>query len=168
MWHLVQNRHVIDGANEISQRYLGRYPFQHVSLMMSESSGNSQNSSDYFGEDDSNFLRALQSMTLPGDKPQNEHTQLANHPNAIEDDCKNAETHFFPAQSGLKRRFCDAESEQEQDDAIYGASHFGQFREYMKRKRAKLQIQNHELQNQTNASERKHLGLFQGIAIHVS
>lgn len=107
-------------------------------------------------------------MTLPGDKPQNEHTQLANHPNAIEDDCKNTETHFSPVQSGLKRRFCDAESEQEQDDAIYGASHFGQFREYMKRKRAKLQIQNHELQNQTNASERKHLGLFQGIAIHVS
>lgn len=125
---------------------------------MPKSSENSQNSSDYFGEDDSNFLRALQSMTLPGDKP----------PNTIEDDRKNEETHFPPAQSGLKRRFCSVESEQEQDDAVYGASHFGQFGEYMKRKRAKLQIQNHELQNQTNASERKQSELFQGIAIHVS
>ena len=160
---MVQNGHVIYGANEISQRH----SFQHVSLMMPESSENSQNTSDYFGEDDTNFLKALQSMTLPGDKPQNEHTQLTNHPNAIEDDY-NEETHFLPAQSGLKRRFCDAELEQERDDAIYGASHFGQFGEYIKRKRAKLQIQNHELQNQTNANERKQPGLFQGIAIHVS
>jgi len=135
--------------------------------MMPESSENSQNSSDYFWEDDSNFIRALQSMTLPGDKHQNEHAQLTNHSNAIEDDCENEEMHLPPAQSGFKRHFCNIESEQEQDDAIYGASHFGQFGEYMKRKRAKLQIQNHDLQNQINTSERKHSRLFQGIAIHV-
>jgi len=134
--------------------------------MMPESLENSQSSSDYFGEDDSQFLRALQSITLPGDKPQSEQIQRADHPSAIKNDSKNEETYFLPVQSSLKRPFSDVESEK--DDAIYGASHFGQFGEYMRRKRAKLQIQNQELQNKTDSGETKHLGIFRGIAIHVS
>lgn len=46
----------------------------------------------------------------------------------------------------------------ETDEAIYGASRFGHFGEYMSRKRAKLQIQ--------NASERKS-DIFKGISVYV-
>lgn len=48
-----------------------------------------------------------------------------------------------------------------EDDEIYGASHFGQFGEYMRRKRAKLQIQNAVLA-QTEDS-----GIFRGLSIYV-
>jgi DNA repair protein REV1 len=48
-----------------------------------------------------------------------------------------------------------------EDDEVYGASHFGQFGEYMRRKRAKLQIQNAVLA-QTEDS-----GIFRGLSIYV-
>ncbi|KAF8352243.1 hypothetical protein F5887DRAFT_1277909 [Amanita rubescens] len=48
------------------------------------------------------------------------------------------------------------------DDEIYGASHFGQFGEYMRRKRAKLQIQNAVLA-QTEDS-----GIFRGLSIYIN
>ena len=48
-----------------------------------------------------------------------------------------------------------------EDDEVYGASHFGQFGEYMRRKRAKLQIQNAALA-QTEDS-----GIFRGLSIYV-
>jgi DNA repair protein REV1 len=48
-----------------------------------------------------------------------------------------------------------------EDDEIYGASHFGQFGQYMRRKRAKLQIQNAILA-QTEDS-----GIFRSLSIYV-
>ena len=52
--------------------------------------------------------------------------------------------------------------EEAADANVYGASHFGQFGEYMRRKRAKLQIQNTALaQVESNA------GVFDGLSIHV-
>lgn len=47
------------------------------------------------------------------------------------------------------------------DDEVYGVSHFGQFGEYMRRKRAKLQIQNAVLA-QTEDS-----GIFRGLSVYV-
>ena len=47
-------------------------------------------------------------------------------------------------------------------EEIYGAAHFGEFGEYMRRKRAKLQIQNTELDEGTGRSH-----IFKGISIYV-
>ncbi|KIN93458.1 hypothetical protein M404DRAFT_510086 [Pisolithus tinctorius Marx 270] len=47
---------------------------------------------------------------------------------------------------------------------IYGASHFGQWGEYMQRKRAKLQIQNTSLES---TSDEKN-DLFRGISIYIN
>ncbi|KAF8638896.1 hypothetical protein AX17_001947 [Amanita inopinata Kibby_2008] len=55
--------------------------------------------------------------------------------------------------------------EEEDDEHIYGASHFGAFGEYMQRKRAKLQIQNAALA-QSNAVENS--GIFKGLSIHIN
>lgn len=56
------------------------------------------------------------------------------------------------------------------DTKIYGASHFGDFGEYMSRKRAKLQLQNVELddENENEASrEIRQRQVFKGLAIYV-
>ncbi|KAG7442234.1 DNA repair protein [Guyanagaster necrorhizus] len=47
------------------------------------------------------------------------------------------------------------------DDAIYGPSHFGDFGEYMHRKRAKLQIQNSEFESNVGC-------IFKGLAIYIN
>ena len=49
----------------------------------------------------------------------------------------------------------------ESSSDIYGASRFGEHEEYMRRKRAKLQIQNSQLEDDSSA-------IFQGLAIYVS
>ncbi|KAJ3573313.1 hypothetical protein NP233_g2503 [Leucocoprinus birnbaumii] len=130
---------------------------------MSKSPEKSQSSSDYFGEDDSQFLQALQSTTLPGDIPQYDQGQQATSPIEIE------ESPPPPAQPGLKRGYSEVEPVPvQEDDAIYGPSHFGQFGEYMRRKRAKLQIQNQALEDKTNSNESIKSGIFQGIAIYIN
>ncbi|KXN91972.1 DNA repair protein rev1 [Leucoagaricus sp. SymC.cos] len=128
---------------------------------------NSQGSSDYFGEEDSQFLSALETIVLPGDEPQ---AQPTKEPIVIEDDSETEESPPPPAQPGLKRRHSDIEQNQEQgqDEDIYGASHFGQFGEYMRRKRAKLQIQNQALEDKTTADTGTTTGIFQGIAIYIN
>ncbi|KAK0200352.1 hypothetical protein DFS33DRAFT_1387562 [Desarmillaria ectypa] len=47
------------------------------------------------------------------------------------------------------------------DDMIYGPSHFGDFGEYMHRKRAKLQIQNSEFESNDG-------GIFKGLVIYIN
>ncbi|KZV71579.1 DNA repair protein [Peniophora sp. CONT] len=46
---------------------------------------------------------------------------------------------------------------------IYGAAHFGDFGEYMRRKRAKLQIQNTELDEGTERNQ-----IFRGVSIYIN
>ena len=56
------------------------------------------------------------------------------------------------------------------EDEIYGAAHFGNFGEYMRRKRAKLQIQNAQipLADGHGGMEGVSSQIFKGLAIYVS
>jgi DNA repair protein REV1 len=127
----------------------------------------SQSSSDYFGEEDPQFVEALNHIPLPGDKPSSEHAQSTNDPLIVSDDSEDYESPPPPAQQRLKRQYSEIESEEEEDvqqhDNIYGASRFGEFGEYMRRKRAKLQIQNQALEDKASTSR----GIFEGVAIYV-
>jgi DNA repair protein REV1 len=128
------------------------------------------NSSDYYDEDDSDFLEALQTVVLPGDDtPQDNQSPDKSQ--------ESQESEYLepppPTQPSLKRRRLEAYEERhsaqaELDDytkneEIYGAAHFGAFGEYMHRKRAKLQIQNAELEEGVGGSI-----IFKGLAIYVS
>ncbi|KAJ7084799.1 hypothetical protein B0H15DRAFT_783559, partial [Mycena belliarum] len=106
------------------------------------------NSSDYFEDDDPAFLEALDATVLPGDIPATRESDS--------DDLEPPP----PAQVSLKRRHAEPDPV---DEATYGASRFGEFGEYMQRKRAKLQIQNSEI-NTTIAQSH----IFKGIAIYVN
>ncbi len=134
----------------------------------------SQSSSDYFGDEDSQFLEALQNMALPGDKPPNTQAQPPNEPIVVEDNTEDEESPPPPTQPGLKRRYSDIEPEPEAvvqpapGEDIYGESHFGQFGEYMRRKRAKLQIQNQALEADAHMNEARGGGIFEGLAVYVS
>ncbi|EKM83150.1 hypothetical protein AGABI1DRAFT_118512 [Agaricus bisporus var. burnettii JB137-S8] len=127
----------------------------------------SQSSSDYFGEEDPHFLEALKHIPLPGDEPPPERAQSTSDPQIVSDDSEDYESPPPPAQPRLKRRHSEIESGEEevqQLNDIYGASHFGEFGEYMRRKRAKLQIQNQALEDKANISG----GIFEGVAIYVN
>jgi DNA repair protein REV1 len=181
------------------------------------------NSSDYYDEDDSGFLGALQATMLPGDlvieepldeiqdelplepppatqsslkrrsamvvdqSPERSQSSSLEPPppwqprqrdlytSAVEDvitEESSQELEPPPAtQPSLKRQRLEAFEERErlannpQDDDIYGASRFGGFGEYMRRKRAKLQIQNAALRPTDDASGS---GIFKGLSIYVS
>ncbi|KAJ6606232.1 hypothetical protein DFH09DRAFT_1353423 [Mycena vulgaris] len=106
------------------------------------------NSSDYFeDEEDPAFLSALDAAVLPGDVPASDDSDS--------DDLEPPP----PAQVSLKRRYTEPDPV---DEAIYGPSRFGEFGEYMQRKRAKLQIQNSEM-NATTSSQ-----IFKGVAVYVN
>ncbi|KAF9234509.1 hypothetical protein BU15DRAFT_89977 [Melanogaster broomeanus] len=53
----------------------------------------------------------------------------------------------------------------EHNDEIYGASRFGDFGEYMRRKRAKLQIQNADLETDSNEEKSN---IFKGLSVYVN
>jgi DNA repair protein REV1 len=105
------------------------------------------NSSDYFDDEDPAFLSALGAAVLPGDLPAND-----------DSDSEDIEPPP-PGQVSLKRRYPEPEPVEE---AIYGAARFGEFGEYMQRKRAKLQIQNSELSATTSSQ------IFKGVKVYVN
>lgn len=92
-----------------------------------------------------------------------------------------------PAQSRYKKRAYSVSSDSERseqahspvhspdrgnssylDSDTYGASRFGGFGEYMRRKRAKLQVQNAEMGGSTSVVIAPTNQLFSGLSIHVS
>lgn len=127
------------------------------------------NSSDYFEHEDSQFLEALGTAVLPGDipngpespDPEEESQELAPPP---------------PCQPSLKRQHSHISLDEEKNDPglnviendPYGASRFGGFGEYMSRKRAKLQIQNAELEQTGATGDVAKSQIFKGITIYVS
>ena len=137
--------------------------------------GSQSNSSDYFESDDPDFLEALGNAVLPGDLPlDTKNAEDDSHHDASED----LEPLLPSTQPSLKRRYSayrlsdddepppdQAPRKDDSDDDIYGAAHFGDFREYMRRKRAKLQIQNAAI-SQTGDGLKSQI--FKGIAIYVS
>lgn len=142
--------------------------------------GTSQGSSDYYyEEEDSQFLEALNSTVLPGDLPPNDVPKGSglNMDSPMDEDDEEIELPQ-PAQSSLKRRHSsvvpDSEDEDERKvqempkDDTYDAYKFGGFGDYMRRKRAKLQIQNAQMVSVGESAKQTTGGLFQGLAVYVS
>ena len=99
-------------------------------------------SSDYFEPEDPAWIEALNAAVLPGDPSPREPVPLST---------KNSQEEII----GTKRKLSSSEGQPEyvvvgeggNDVDTYGASKFGDFGNYMRRKRAKLQIQNFETPN---------------------
>ncbi|KAF7794734.1 hypothetical protein EIP86_005872 [Pleurotus ostreatoroseus] len=144
------------------------------------------NSSDYF-DNDPDFIRALQEIELPGDAPRT--MQGADRPHRTPSETQAPLTQASAEQSHRKRRR-DSEDDDDDDDReanhrvlasidqdsskaqyldshTYGASRFGEFGEYMSRKRAKLQIQNTEMDEDGEEIVQKSR-IFQGLEIYIN
>lgn len=131
-------------------------------------------SSDYWGDDDAEFLALLGQVVLSGDAE-----QYTANTNAIT--CDSNES--LQDQTGPSRkRPRSPESQSHSVIALvdngdekstylksntYGASTFGDFGQYMHRKRAKLQIQNAEMDVEEDGSSQKSR-IFNGLQIYVS
>ena len=117
-------------------------------------------SSDLFQSDDTDFLEALRTTVLPGDLPQHKADKIDTAPLSQ-----------FQAPSKRPRSptpnidHCSAD-ESGADLDVYAPSRFGQFGEYMRRKRAKLQIQNVQLEKVGDRGATKGQ-IFRGLAIYV-
>ncbi|KAG6902660.1 hypothetical protein C0995_013352 [Termitomyces sp. Mi166 len=122
------------------------------------------NSSDYYEEDDPVFLAALATTTLPGDvsmdhEPENDgldDSQELEPPPATQPSLKR------PRMEVYEERGRQGQAESTVDEDTYGQSHFGEYGEYMRRKRAKLQIQNADIEQETGSDK----DLFKGLAIY--
>jgi hypothetical protein len=135
------------------------------------------NSSDYYEEEDSQFLEALSKAVLPGDVLPEDKLDEAKH----EGDISSEELEPPPpTQPSLKRRWSDVqqhdlsydatnqlskESMLEEDDT-YSSSRFGGFGDYMRRKRAKLQIQNADIVEGLKDGPKSQI--FKGLSVYVS
>ncbi|KAF7312418.1 DNA repair protein [Mycena indigotica] len=109
-------------------------------------------SSDYFSEEDPSWVAALHAAVLPGDLP----------PSSEPGSPASEEFEPPPPAQPRKRRYEPSPEADPVDEVIYGAAHFGDFGEYMQRKRAKLQIQNSEM------VDAAHSRIFAGLAIYVN
>ena len=150
---------------------------------MLQSTQDSTQSSDYF-DDDPEFLKALSEHPLPGDEnptfplehrpPAQEPLSTvspptpprAKRPRSPDDDYYSDDG----AQYHANLKAVDAVNEDGEsylDGHTYGASRFGEFGEYMARKRAKLQVQNAEIEGEDEDGGTKST-LFKGLQIYVS
>ncbi|KAG5339750.1 hypothetical protein C0989_003867 [Termitomyces sp. Mn162] len=124
------------------------------------------NSSDYYEEDDPVFLETLATTILPGDVSMNreisngglDDSQELEPPPATQPSLKRARMEVYEERGRQEM----ADSPVEED--IYGQSHFGEYGEYMRRKRAKLQIQNADIEQETGSDK----DLFKGLAIYIN
>lgn len=137
-------------------------------------------SSDYF-DNDPDFLRALQEVALPGD------VQQSPQQSAGASSSRSSPQEPPPStQPSLKRRRSADEEDEEgvthhrvissidQNQAkagyltpeTYGASKFGDWGQYMSRKRAKLQVQNTEIDEDSEEVVQKSR-IFRGLEIYV-
>ncbi|KAH7911901.1 hypothetical protein BJ138DRAFT_1125667 [Hygrophoropsis aurantiaca] len=130
-------------------------------------------SSDLFGPDDPELMEILQTMVLPGDKPvikptaaEPVHLTTATAKPSLKRG-RSPNQSPVPSPPPVVTSVSKDGNSLENDAAIYGASSFGGFGEYMRRKRAKLQIQNQNLDvaqpHSTNNSN-----IFQGLAIYIN
>jgi hypothetical protein len=131
-------------------------------------------SSDYFEPEDPAFNEALQNTVLPGDVEnvsqvdaapgdyadpiRTQHTLKRSHSMVEDPDETLSSHHAIPLE--------ERQGLSDKDEETYGASTFGGFAQYMRRKRAKLQIQNAQMDDTVEKSSEKSR-IFQGIAIYV-
>jgi hypothetical protein len=130
---------------------------------MSPLAPSGSNSSDYFENDDPEFLHALQTAILPGD------ISFSSSNTGQEQLAKTSlkRSRSVSEELGIYEIKAHQYNTISQEDDTYGPSHFGQFGEYMRRKRAKLQIQNAELEKPTEAGVGGENKMFSGLAIYV-
>lgn len=111
--------------------------------------------SDLFEADDPDFLNALSTTILPGD--------IVGDTQALTQSLKRSRS---PEHASFEHQVLPADSKEASDytdNDTYGAARFGEYGEYMRRKRAKLQIQNANLKEGDGSRE----GIFTGLAIYV-
>ena len=139
-------------------------------------------SSDYF-DNDPDYLRALREMDLPGDEPPQPETDSQTPPNETPS----------ASQTSRKRPRSDEDDDADESGAFhhriitsvdqnpsgsaylasdtYGKAHFGGWGEYMARKRAKLQIQNTEIDEADGEDGNEKVmvksRIFEGLQIYV-
>ena len=154
----------------------------------------SSHSSDYF-DDDPEFLKAINEVAIPGDAGPSPSKTSPTKPAPVNDEPNPFEDADEPpplTQRALKRQrspdddlYADEEegvqyhgvlnavdgNDKGDDESYlqsftYGASRFGEFGEYMARKRAKLQIQNQEIECGEDDNTPKSR-IFSGLQIYV-
>ncbi|KII89390.1 hypothetical protein PLICRDRAFT_110060 [Plicaturopsis crispa FD-325 SS-3] len=134
--------------------------------------GSGSVSSDYFGSDDPGFIEALQTAVLPGDIQLEETRQTVtqessqqrtgNHEGGSKKRARsNDDDDDEPRPGSLASATNSHGTLQDADSDVYGASRFGDMGQYMRRKRAKLQIQNTQLDSDGS-------GIFKGLAIYIN
>ena len=156
--------------------------------MVHSTQGSSQ-STDYF-DDDPEFVKAISELPLPGDDLASREAQppLEQRPKLCQDELQHSNPSLKRARSSenafegdsddgawyhaslnavdSRKDGVDEDGDSYLDGHTYGASRFGEFGEYMTRKRAKLQVQNAEIEPEEDdgASASK---LFSGLQIYV-
>ncbi|KAI0781503.1 DNA repair protein [Trametes elegans] len=147
---------------------------------MSQATQNSTNSSDYF-DDDPSFLQAITEVPLPTSVPRNEsdapppaqQPTREGHPAALKqrsqkrarspDDLgRDDGTQYHGVLTSV-----DEEGVSYLNSHTYGAARFGEFGEYMARKRAKLQLQNAEMDVDGEDPDQKSK-IFRGLQIYIN
>jgi DNA repair protein REV1 len=131
----------------------------------------SSSSSELFSSYDSEFIRELNNTVFPGELPQPLHEHPVDTTTSSPPSCKrrrSQEVDSDPSHHVLPP-LPSADQEEDIDSTIYGASRFGQFGEYMRRKRAKLQIQNTQFEEEDGAigQGQSSSQIFRGLAIYV-
>lgn len=126
-------------------------------------------SSDYFSDYDSDFLAALDEATLPGDVARA--SNVAEAPDKEEEPSrKRPRSPDSEEDSGSRKRMALVGDNNQisayLNSNTYGEAHFGDFGEYMHRKRAKLQLQNAEISTEGDEPDAKSR-LFGGLEIYV-
>ncbi|KDQ59748.1 hypothetical protein JAAARDRAFT_126496 [Jaapia argillacea MUCL 33604] len=130
-------------------------------------------STDYFGDEDPSFLEALNKAVFPGDLDDSmvvdsevcieETTRATSKRPRSPDDWEEEDVQS----EGGSHQLEEIPPNYTDDSTIYGASRFGEFGEYMRRKRAKLQIQNTEMDGEGQASDSSRK-IFRGLAIYIN
>ncbi|EJF62757.1 DNA repair protein [Dichomitus squalens LYAD-421 SS1] len=155
----------------------------------------SNHSSDYF-DDDPEFLKAITQVAIPGDAAPSPIKAAPTKPTIVDlaqDPFVDPDEPPSPTQRTLKRQrspdddlYADDEdgaqyhsvlnavdgNDRGHDEAYlqsytYGASRFGEFGEYMVRKRAKLQVQNREIEDDEDETTPKSR-IFAGLQIYIN
>ncbi|KAH9890493.1 DNA repair protein [Cubamyces lactineus] len=151
---------------------------------MSQLTQNSTHSSDYF-DDDPDFLKAISEVPLPeAAQEEPEAPPLAQRPRDDDDDPPPLTQRYlkrprspddFDVEDGSQYHGALTSMVEREDDLdasylnshTYGASRFGEFGEYMTRKRAKLQIQNAEMVVDDEDSGGRSR-IFRGLQIYIN